>query len=122
MMHLMESEWAILIHSLQRPELIISMLPLESEEEVDALCEDIRESMQFNHRNNLEWKILDAAINNSELHKDLPTMSLPYHLGLEMVDAAYSLQDRFASRFPVPPNKWMELLGCEKFDVKEKRH
>jgi len=122
MMHLMESEWGILVHSLSRPELIISMLPLESQEEVDALCEDIRESLQFNHRNKLEWKIMDAAINNSELHKDLPKMDLPYHLGIELVDAAYSLQDRFAARFPVPPNKWLELLGSEKVDVKDKRH
>ena len=122
MMHLMESEWGILVHSLSRPELIISMLPLESQEEVDALCEDIRESLQFNHRNKLEWKIMDAAINNSELHKDLPKMDLPYHLGLELVDAAYSLQDRFAARFPVPPNKWLALLGSEKVDVKDKRH
>lgn len=122
MMHLMESEWAVLIHSLQRPELIQAMLPLENKVEVDALCEDIRESMEFNHSNALEWKIMDAAINNSELHKDLPTMDLPYHLGLEMVDAAYSLQDRFAARFPVPPNKWMDLLGSKTVDVKDKRH
>ena len=122
MMHLMESEWAILIHSLQRPELIQAMLPLESQEEVDALCEDIRESMEFNSKSALEWRILDAAINNSEIHTDLPHMNLPYHVGLEMVDAAYSLQDRFAARFPVSPSKWMTMLGKEVIDGKEKRH
>lgn len=122
MMHLMESEWAVLIHSLQRPELIQAMLPLESKEEVDALCEDIRESMEFNHHNALEWKILDAAINNSEIHTELPSMDLPYFVGIEMVDAAYSLQDRFAARFPVPPSKWLALLGSKIIDVKDKRH
>ena len=122
MMHLMESEWMILNHSLERPELVITMLPLESREEIDALCEDIRESCEFNHRNALEWKILDAAINNSEIHTELPYMNIPYEMALDIVDAAYSLQDRFAARFPVSPDKWLKLVGSEVVDVQIKRH
>lgn len=122
MMHLMESEWMILNHALQRPELITSMLPLENKVEVEALCEDIGESCEFNHKNALEWKILDAAINNSELHTELPHMDIPYSFALDLVDAAYSLQDRFAARFPVSPDKWLKLAGSEIVDMEKKRH
>jgi len=122
MMHLMEAEWLLINHALERPELITSLMPLENEQEIDALCEDIRESCQFNHRNPLEWKILDAAINNSEIHTELPHMDIPYGIALDMVDAAFSLQDRFAARFPVPPNKWLELVGKEVIDGGIKRH
>ena len=122
MMHLMEAEWLLINHALYRPELITSLLPLENEQEIDALCEDIRESCQFNHRNPLEWKILDAAINNSEIHTELPHWDVPHGIVLDMVDAAFSLQDRFAARFPVPPSKWLELVGKEVIDGGIKRH
>lgn len=121
-MHLMDSEWVILNHSLTQPDLIVSMLPLEDKATVEALCEDISESRHFNHNNPLEWKILDAAINNSELHTELPHMDVPHGVALDIVDAAHSLQDRFAARFPVSPNKWLGMFGKEVVDVKEKRH
>ena len=122
MMHLMEAEWAIIRMALLKPHLVADMLPLESKEEVEALCEDIRESLEYNHHNPLETRIISACIDNSDIHNELKDVDLPYAYCLDIVDAAYSLQDRFAARFPVTPSKWMDIFGSNLVDANKKRH
>lgn len=122
MMHLTDGEWNLLSLTLESPEKVIDMLPLEDPNEISARCDDIYGSREFNHLDQKEWKILEACINNSVVHEELPYFDFDHQAVLHIVDAAYSLQDRFIARFPVPPNQWFQLVGRELVDVKEKRH
>ena len=121
-MHLTDGEWNLLALTLESPEKVIDMLPLEEPHEISAKCDDIYGSREFNHLDQKEWKILEACINNSVVHEELPYFDFDHQAVLHIVDAAYSLQDRFIARFPVPPNQWFQLVGRELVDAKEKRH
>lgn len=113
MMHLMEAEWAVLEPMLRRPELLAEYMPLMHPEELEARCDDIVESKQFNHHDVAEWAIMINCVQESDIHEHLPKMPLSYEVALDMIDAAYSLQDRFATRFRVDPNQWKHLVGTE---------
>ena len=121
LMHLTMYEWQILKHTLEVPERVQDMLPLEPFEVIDAMCEDLRESREYNSRNALETRILSACIDNSDIHTDLPFAAMNYEQTMFLVDAAFSLEDRFAARFPVSPKQWFKIVGSE-VDVKSISH
>jgi len=112
-MNLTFSEWSLLNHMLEQPKMIAAAMPLESFELVDALCEDLRESWEYNHENDLERMIIEACITESDVHEQLPQLDIDYGDVISLVNVAYSLQDRFAVRFQVEPAKWIELSGKE---------
>lgn len=110
-MHLMESEWVILSYMLGQPEKLSEHLPLIPIEEIEARCEDIVESWEYNHNDRVERHIMMTCIEESDIHEWIQERGMPYQVALDMVDAAHSLQDRFATFFKVRPSKWMELVG-----------
>lgn len=113
MQHLTIHEWRILSLMLETPDAIVETLPLECRHEIDALCEDLRESHQYNESNILEFKILEACIENSQIYDELAHASLNYEETMFLVDAGYSLQDRFASKFPHDPKSWFGVVGSK---------
>jgi len=113
MMHLMESEWGLLMLMLSDPDKLKPHHPLMAEQELEARCDDIMGSMQFNHHDKAEWELLMTCIQESDIHEYLKQAPMSYEMTRDMVDAAYSLQDRFAARFPVNPSKWFNLVGQE---------
>lgn len=116
-MHLLESEWAVLSKMLIQPEKLMEHIPLMAPEELEARCDDIFESKEFNHHDMAEWTILMTCISESDIPETIKKSTMPYQLALDMVDAAFSLQDRFATRFPVDPSLWIEMMGS---DIDEK--
>jgi hypothetical protein len=113
MQHLTIHEWRILSLMLEVPETIASTLPLECPHTIDAMCEDLRESHQYNETNILEFRILESCIENSQIHDELAHSALNYEETMFLVDAGYSLQDRFASKFPHEPRTWFEVVGSK---------
>ena len=113
MMHLTETEWDVLSFTLNDPEHLANAMPLINRIEIEAKCEDLFHSREYNERNMLEFKILEACINHSTLLDDMPYADCTYDHTRSLIDAAYSLQDRFAARFAVPPRDWFKLMGSK---------
>lgn len=110
-MHMTETEWAILQLGLEDPDSIADMLPMMDADEIEARCNVLVETRDFDDRDMIMRKIIEASINNSKWHKAIEESDMDYRMVLDLVDAAWSLEDRFAARFPVEPSDWFKYVN-----------
>ena len=107
-MHLTELEWTVLALGLERPDVVAETIGMD-EEECEARCEFMfTEKIYDETKPNRQ--ILETCITKSRWAEVLEDAGFDYDLMLDLVDAAYSLQDRFAARFPLDPNEWFGFV------------
>lgn len=110
-MHMTDLEWTIIQLGLEDPDSIADMLPTMDADEIEARCMFLTETRDFDDRDMTMRKIIEASINNSKWHKAIQDGELDYNAVLDLVDAAWSLEDRFAARFPVEPSDWFQYIA-----------
>ena len=119
-MHLTELEWTLLSLGLEYPEDIAEGLDMD-EEEAEARCEFMFQEHQFDETSHQNRRILEFCITNSKWKDALEQNSFDYETMIDLVDAAYSLEDRFAARFPLEPSEWFGYVDIG-LDSGQKTH
>ena len=109
-MHMTEMECTVLALGLERPDVVAAELGMD-EEECEARCEYMFQERDFDETSHANRAILETCITKSRWAEVLEDAGFDYDIMLDLVDAAYSLQDRFAARFPLAPNEWFGF--CE---------
>lgn len=112
-MHMTDMEWTLLELVLENPDKVSDMLPTWDAEEIEARCFMLIETREFDERDPKMRKIIEACINNGDWHIAIHKSDIDYDATLDIVDAAFSLQDRFAARFPVDPGEWFAYVNQE---------
>lgn len=109
-MHMTEMEWTVLALGLEDPDVVAAELGMD-EEECEARCEYMFTERDFDETSHANRAILETCIVKSRWPVVLEDAGFDYDIMLDLVDAAYSLQDRFAARFPLDPNEWFMFVN-----------